>query len=351
MAHFVGAGFASDAFLVALRLPNLFRALFAEGAFSSAFMPMFNRMVAEAEKEGREGLPAGIRFAEDVLSVLLPFLAVFTTLDLAFPRLIVWRSRWAFKGGGPTKFAFAVTCRAHLPLSDADQPGLATRRHPQFAQPLLGQCRGADPAQHLHDRRAAVLPRRHRPRHRAHAGDRGHRLGRGAASVADLVVPSGGRDAPASSGRARSASEAAADDDLAGRGRRGRGAVQPRRSRPCSPRVSSAGLGLLHLLCRPAEPAAARADRHRPRHRDPAALSRQIGSGDEGAAMETQNRAIELALLLTLPATAGADGRADPARPRPVRDRAFRRRGHARVAPPRSPLSRSGCRPISSSRC
>ncbi|MGE0613754.1 MAG: lipid II flippase MurJ, partial [Hyphomicrobiales bacterium] len=33
-ATFVGAGFASDAFLVAFRLPNMFRALFAEGAFS-----------------------------------------------------------------------------------------------------------------------------------------------------------------------------------------------------------------------------------------------------------------------------------------------------------------------------
>ena len=33
MARFMGAGFASDAFLVAFRLPNLFRALFAEGAF------------------------------------------------------------------------------------------------------------------------------------------------------------------------------------------------------------------------------------------------------------------------------------------------------------------------------
>ena len=45
-ARYVGAGFASDAFLVAFRLPNMFRALFAEGAFASAFIPMFNRKVA-----------------------------------------------------------------------------------------------------------------------------------------------------------------------------------------------------------------------------------------------------------------------------------------------------------------
>ena len=46
-ARFIGASFASDAFLVAFRLPNLFRALFAEGAFSAAFIPMFNRKMAE----------------------------------------------------------------------------------------------------------------------------------------------------------------------------------------------------------------------------------------------------------------------------------------------------------------
>jgi putative peptidoglycan lipid II flippase len=109
MAHFVGAGFASDAFLVAWRLPNLFRALFAEGAFASAFVPMFNRTVGEAEKDGRAGLPAGIRFAEDVLSVLLPFLAIFTTIVMVFPRPIVWLITLGFReGGGAAKFDLAV---------------------------------------------------------------------------------------------------------------------------------------------------------------------------------------------------------------------------------------------------
>ena len=40
-ASYVGAGFASDAFFVAFRLPNMFRALFAEGAFSAAFIPLY----------------------------------------------------------------------------------------------------------------------------------------------------------------------------------------------------------------------------------------------------------------------------------------------------------------------
>lgn len=109
MAHFVGAGFASDAFLVAWRLPNLFRALFAEGAFSAAFVPMFNRIVAAADAEGRDGLGAGKRFAEDVLSILLPFLAVFTTLIMVFPRPIVWLITFGFRdGGGEAKFDLAT---------------------------------------------------------------------------------------------------------------------------------------------------------------------------------------------------------------------------------------------------
>jgi putative peptidoglycan lipid II flippase len=48
MARYVGAGLASDAFLIAWRLPNLFRALFAEGAFAAVFVPFFNRRMAEA---------------------------------------------------------------------------------------------------------------------------------------------------------------------------------------------------------------------------------------------------------------------------------------------------------------
>ena len=58
MARFVGAGFASDAFLIAWRLPNLFRALFAEGAFSAAFVPMFNRMIGkDPETDEKKPLP------------------------------------------------------------------------------------------------------------------------------------------------------------------------------------------------------------------------------------------------------------------------------------------------------
>jgi putative peptidoglycan lipid II flippase len=103
-ASYVGAGFASDAFFVAFRLPNMFRALFAEGAFSAAFIPMFNRKVGESG-----GLSAGLRFAERALAVLFPVLAVFTVLML----IAAWPVTWGLSGGfkNPTReqFAFAVT--------------------------------------------------------------------------------------------------------------------------------------------------------------------------------------------------------------------------------------------------
>ena len=108
MARFVGAGFASDAFLIAWRLPNLFRALFAEGAFASAFVPMFNRVIAEEERERRAGLPAGIRFAEDVLSVLLPILILFTVAMMLAAGPIVWVMTGGFPDGGPDKLALAT---------------------------------------------------------------------------------------------------------------------------------------------------------------------------------------------------------------------------------------------------
>ncbi len=105
-ARYVGANFASDAFLVAFRLPNMFRAFFAEGAFSSAFIPMFNRKLAES---GGERAPA-FDFAERALSVLFAFLAIMTVVML----VAAWPLTALLSGGfhhqHPThqQFAFAV---------------------------------------------------------------------------------------------------------------------------------------------------------------------------------------------------------------------------------------------------
>jgi putative peptidoglycan lipid II flippase len=104
-ARYVGASFASDAFLVAFRLPNMFRALFAEGAFSAAFIPMFNRKVAD--KDGT-GLPAGVAFAQDALSVLLPILIVMTVVLEVFAWPVTLLLSGRFHGVTHDQFAFAV---------------------------------------------------------------------------------------------------------------------------------------------------------------------------------------------------------------------------------------------------
>jgi putative peptidoglycan lipid II flippase len=104
-ARYVGAGFASDAFLVAFRLPNMFRALFAEGAFASAFIPMFNQKVADNDGPG---LPAGIAFAEQALSVLLPILILMTIMLELFAWPVTYALSGKFNGVSAQEFGFAV---------------------------------------------------------------------------------------------------------------------------------------------------------------------------------------------------------------------------------------------------
>src|SRR5436305_5907232 len=102
-ASFVGASFASDAFFVAFRLPNMFRALFAEGAFSAAFIPMFNKKVADPKGKG---LPDGIEFADDALSVLLPSLLLMTVALEVFAWPATYLISLGFHGASHEQFAF-----------------------------------------------------------------------------------------------------------------------------------------------------------------------------------------------------------------------------------------------------
>lgn len=64
LANFLGAGAVSDAFFVAFKLPNLFRNLFAEGAFTSAFVPMLSHKLVSENKE------KALHFASQAISIL-----------------------------------------------------------------------------------------------------------------------------------------------------------------------------------------------------------------------------------------------------------------------------------------
>ncbi|SON54160.1 putative peptidoglycan biosynthesis protein MurJ [Hartmannibacter diazotrophicus] len=83
MAQMLGSGPMADAFFVAFRLPNLFRRLFAEGAFNAAFVPLFARAVEEGGDEKAR------QFAEEVLASLLFTLLILTAVaELAMPALV-----------------------------------------------------------------------------------------------------------------------------------------------------------------------------------------------------------------------------------------------------------------------
>ncbi|MDR3440405.1 murein biosynthesis integral membrane protein MurJ [Telmatospirillum sp.] len=80
VAHFLGAGMVADAFFVAFRFPNMFRALFAEGAFNVAFVPLF---AGKLEGDGQE---AARRFAEQCYAVLgLSLVAFIALMELVMP--------------------------------------------------------------------------------------------------------------------------------------------------------------------------------------------------------------------------------------------------------------------------
>ena len=72
MSRILGAGVYTDAFYVAFRLPNTFRRLFGEGAFSAGFVPLYSqRLQSGGEAEAKH-------FSEEVLAVFLPTLILFT---------------------------------------------------------------------------------------------------------------------------------------------------------------------------------------------------------------------------------------------------------------------------------
>ncbi len=80
IAAVLGAGGTADAFFVAFRFPNLFRRLFAEGAFAAAFVPIFSSIL---ETDGRKKAQA---FAEQAFAVLFVILAIFVAaMEVAMP--------------------------------------------------------------------------------------------------------------------------------------------------------------------------------------------------------------------------------------------------------------------------
>ena len=82
IASFLGTGLVADAFVSAFRFPNLFRRIFGEGAFNSAFVPLFGKKVAEDKEKG-------LAFASQAFSTLFLVLGIFTLVAIpAMPLLM-----------------------------------------------------------------------------------------------------------------------------------------------------------------------------------------------------------------------------------------------------------------------
>ncbi|MGI6246296.1 MAG: murein biosynthesis integral membrane protein MurJ [Pseudochelatococcus sp.] len=101
-AALLGAGLIADAFFVALRLPNHFRAIFGEGAFNAAFVPVFTRL------HQMTGADAARRFADNVWTAMVILQTLMLALALAFMPQVVGLLAPGFSAD-PEKFSLAVT--------------------------------------------------------------------------------------------------------------------------------------------------------------------------------------------------------------------------------------------------
>ncbi len=101
IARAFGAGLATDAFFVAFRLPNLLRRLFAEGAFSQAFVPML------AEYRNKRDEAETKQLVDRVASLLLVVVSLVALIGMLAAPLIIYLTAPGF-GDEPEKFALTV---------------------------------------------------------------------------------------------------------------------------------------------------------------------------------------------------------------------------------------------------
>ena len=268
----------ADAFFVAFKFPNFFRRLFAEGAFNSAFVPLFT------ERLTREGVEPARRFAANVAAVMVSFMLCFTfVMQLAMPWLM-----YVIAPGfsdQPDKFALAIELtRLTFPylmfmaltallagMLNSLQQFAAAAAAPIVLNLVLIAALAAGAQRRGYDAGAC-------------AGDRRVDRRRRAVPAACLRLPAGRDHAAAAPAAADARRAPGLPPDGPGADRRRRGAGQPGHRR-LSRLASAARVGILALLCGPGEPAPARRGRRRRRRRAAAAAvapsqrRRRSGSG------------------------------------------------------------------------
>ena len=92
MASALGTGMVADAFFVAFKFPNFFRRLFAEGAFNAAFVPLFG------ERLEKDGITAARTFAAEAAAVMVAALLTFTLLAIITMPILMYLIAPGFAG-------------------------------------------------------------------------------------------------------------------------------------------------------------------------------------------------------------------------------------------------------------
>lgn len=98
MARWLGTGPVAEAFLLALALPNMFRRFFAEGAFNTAFVPMFSKRLTNRDEAGR--------FAAEAFSGLFAAVLILSAIAMIAMPGLVWMMASGF--AGDERFDLAV---------------------------------------------------------------------------------------------------------------------------------------------------------------------------------------------------------------------------------------------------
>ena len=101
MARIFGASMANEAFVIAYRLPNLLRRMFAEGAFSQAFVPIFS------EYKSRRGHDETKLLVDHVTTLLAIILFVITLVGVIAAPVLVYVTAPGF-AANPEKFNLTV---------------------------------------------------------------------------------------------------------------------------------------------------------------------------------------------------------------------------------------------------
>ncbi|RMQ86679.1 hypothetical protein ALP97_05197, partial [Pseudomonas salomonii] len=101
LARIFGASMATDAFFIAFKLPNLLRRIFAEGAFSQAFVPIL------AEYKTQQGEEATRTFIAYVSGLLTLVLMLVTLVGMLAAPWVIWATAPGF-ANTPEKFALTT---------------------------------------------------------------------------------------------------------------------------------------------------------------------------------------------------------------------------------------------------